>query len=593
MAGRLTVIGTTGNDYLMGSVNLYLDGIKVASVGGTRVSIPISKACTLSCAYRNRSGVNSVQLDTDFQTTVKIEILEPGTLSNPARIGLAIVEQVPINEKLYDVCKNANIQNIHAEEALDQLKAVAKDAGFDCSDEDLIQVCTQIRKETPVANDTPTEDESNTEEDEIKVPGKLVVLNHDVSNKVELYLDGSHIGTLKKKEKLSVPITKTGTLSCKILGTFRDISGNSELKIKTGYISLVKVEWLVHILSPNELTMNLLKELSLKEKLYLDCKEAGIASADSRANIAKIKLIAENMGLTCEETDLLELFNQAKEDDARKAKAEETRAAEQRKREQESEAEKAVEESKRYVNYVGREKLVQMCFDEAAKYRTIEMKCIEDENYIRNAGDSLYQSSKQKEHDWATHGGIASGIAGGAAGLATAMNIQQKNADIRARNDSLGYAIAGMQVQASAKVRERKKEAIKNAEIWEERVKNAKQRLVENLPEDDLLARLSPSFVKMSPSEIGTIDIEVTISSTPGLVIYDTVPAVVDGHIKAVFWNNDTRVGEAVLSLPYQGAIRNTTLKSVFLPKDKATTNYSVTFEPIDLWVIETPDTVR
>ena len=585
MAGKLTVIGISSSQQLAHPVGLVIDDLQVAEITTGKIEIPISKSCLLSCIYGTRMGENTIRIDGNSHTTVKIEIRKPGKLFSPARIGLVLTEQVNIRETLLLECKNANIRDLDSQENLAQFKKIARimTHDFGCTEDELFRTFDVLKDDL---NELFQVFEDDLHEP-YTLPGELIVLGSDY--KTDLYLDGKYVGTVKKKEKLSVPVAKTSTLSCR-LGM---IEGNKELIIEAGTITYVKVDSIPHVLSCDEITMKVLKIVSLKEKLYLDCKEAGITSADSRANIAKIKLIAENMGITCEETDLLELFNQAKEDYDRKAKAEETRAAEQRKREQEAEAEKAVEESKRYVNYVGREKLVQMCFDEAAKYRTIEMKCIEDENYIRNAGNSLYQSSKQKEHDWATHGGIASGIAGGAAGLATAMNIQQKNADIRARNDSLGYAIAGMQVQASAKVRERKKEAIKNAEIWEERVKNAKQRLVENLPEDDLLARLSPSFVKMSPSEIGTIDIEVTISSTPGLVIYDTVPAVVDGHIKAVFWNIDTRVGEAVLSLPYQGAIRHTTLKSVFLPKDKLATNYSVSFEPIDLWAIETPDTVR
>lgn len=589
MAGKLTVIGISSGQHLAYPVGLVIDDLQVAEITTGEIEIPISKSCLLSCTYGTRMGENTIRIDGNSHTKVKIEIRQPGKLFSPARIGLVLTEQVNITEKLLLECKNANIRNLDSQENLAQFKKIARmmTRDFGCTENELFLIFDVFKDDLNELFQVFEEDLHEP----YTLPGELIVLGLD--SKTDLYLDGTYVGTVKKKEKLSVPVAKTSTLSCILQDSFTRIEGNNELVIESGTITYVKIDYILHVLSRDEITMKVLKKVSLKEKLYLDCKEAGITSADSRASIAKIKLIAENMGITCKESDLLELFNQAKEDDDRKTKAEEVIAAEQLKEEQKVEAEKAVEESKRYVNYVGREKLVQMCFDEATKYRAIEKKCIEDENYIKNAGDSLYRSSREKEHDWATHGGIASGIAGGAAGLATAMNIQQKNADIRARNDSLGYAIAGMQVQASAKVRERKQEAIRNAEIWEERVKNAKQRLVENLPEDDLLIRLSPSVVKMTPNEIGTIDIEVKISSTPGLLIYDTVPAVVDGHIKAVFWNNDTRAGEAVLSLPYQGAIRHTTLKSVFLPKDKSTTNYSVTFEPIDLWAIETPDTVR
>ncbi len=44
---------------------------------------------------------------------------------------------------------------------------------------------------------------------------------------------------------------------------------------------------------------------------------------------------------------------------------------------------------------------------------------------------------QQKEKDWAVHGGIASGIAGPIAGIATAMNVQNENAQIRAYNEQV------------------------------------------------------------------------------------------------------------------------------------------------------------
>lgn len=44
---------------------------------------------------------------------------------------------------------------------------------------------------------------------------------------------------------------------------------------------------------------------------------------------------------------------------------------------------------------------------------------------------------QQNEKDWAVHGGIASGIAGPIAGIATAMNVQNENAQIRAYNEQV------------------------------------------------------------------------------------------------------------------------------------------------------------
>ena len=53
---------------------------------------------------------------------------------------------------------------------------------------------------------------------------------------------------------------------------------------------------------------------------------------------------------------------------------------------------------------------------------------------LRKGMDIVLSDSQQEEIDWATLGGIASGIAGGAAGVAVAMDAQIKNAEIRAQN---------------------------------------------------------------------------------------------------------------------------------------------------------------
>lgn len=55
---------------------------------------------------------------------------------------------------------------------------------------------------------------------------------------------------------------------------------------------------------------------------------------------------------------------------------------------------------------------------------------------LRAGAQAIMSASQQKEHDWAIHGGIASGIAGPAAGLAAAADIQAKNAQIRAQNEA-------------------------------------------------------------------------------------------------------------------------------------------------------------
>ena len=48
----------------------------------------------------------------------------------------------------------------------------------------------------------------------------------------------------------------------------------------------------------------------------------------------------------------------------------------------------------------------------------------------------------EQEHDWAVMGGLANGLAGPGAGIATAVNAQIENAQIRARNSQLLHETA-------------------------------------------------------------------------------------------------------------------------------------------------------
>ena len=65
--------------------------------------------------------------------------------------------------------------------------------------------------------------------------------------------------------------------------------------------------------------------------------------------------------------------------------------------------------------------------------------------------------------------------------------------------------------------------------------------------------------------------------------------AIIDGTIKAVFWKNDTRVGEAVLTLPLDNSGYNELVLEGICrsPSLKYKEKYTITFEPNSLWLIE------
>ena len=105
----------------------------------------------------------------------------------------------------------------------------------------------------------------------------------------------------------------------------------------------------------------------------------------------------------------------------------------------------------------------------------------------------------------------------------------------------------------------------------------------------ELLERLNPALECISVTETGAvlIDVKVERSATNPLMIYQSVPAVVDGFLCAALWIHGERVGQAIFTLPWDGVNYSTTLHGICRFPMKKSDRYDVTFEPYNLWAIE------
>ena len=71
-------------------------------------------------------------------------------------------------------------------------------------------------------------------------------------------------------------------------------------------------------------------------------------------------------------------------------------------------------------------------------------------------------------------------------------------------------------------------------------------------------------------------------------MIYENVPAVVDGFFNAIIWQGDIKVGQAVFTLPWNGTGGHPFVRSICLnPEIVEGDEYRVSFEPHDLWALE------
>ena len=202
---------------------------------------------------------------------------------------------------------------------------------------------------------------------------------------------------------------------------------------------------------------------------------------------------------------------------------------------------------------------------------------------LRNGASALIHASQQKEIDWATHGGIASGIAGPAAGLAVAADIQAKNAQIRAQNEANRQAFAPIVLTSYDGAAKHDKRA---QQLLEE-IEETKTKLVSDDDAWTCLKHLSFSDTMVEVSETGTCTVTTTAKQKTPMIIFGDVKAVIDGTVIAKIYDGDALVGLAKLVLPKYGVKDSTKLKGMCLYCGKPGKEYTVDFTSTNLWAME------
>lgn len=303
---------------------------------------------------------------------------------------------------------------------------------------------------------------------------------------------------------------------------------------------------------------------------YQECQKCGVTTCTTEKEIQKATLLAQYRKLSF--TDITALYLQAREiyetDSAEKnaAKLHDMKAEEEAK----------CTQLDQYSTLSGRDKRIAMLSAEREK-------ALRRAATLRNGSSALVGASQQKEHDWAVHGGIASGIAGGAAGLATAMDIQAKNAKIRAQNEqnlrNLGPLLMRSYEAAS------REEA--HAESLQEAISHASTCLVSTETPEECLRLLSFSFPKVVVSQTGTCTVTVTASLETPHLIFDDVPATIDGTVLAKIYDGANLIGVAKMVLPKDDVRAKTNLTGMCLFCGKPGHSYRVQFSAINLWAME------
>ena len=208
----------------------------------------------------------------------------------------------------------------------------------------------------------------------------------------------------------------------------------------------------------------------------------------------------------------------------------------------------------------------------------------------------IYASSVSQtpKHDWAILGGIAEGIAGPGAGIAVAANAMIENQRIEEQNRRARAAatqLIGDLYSGRAKLDSSIGDLENEKKLLMKYQEEAAYKVVLNGYTKEALFKgldVSASVRKLSGGK--GLKLNVTINNCFKADVPDGVKVATDGTLNAKIFFDKTLVDEVCVPLPLFGVECDGGWESVDMYSDRyveADGEYTVKFEPNDLWVIE------
>lgn len=312
------------------------------------------------------------------------------------------------------------------------------------------------------------------------------------------------------------------------------------------------------------------------EKFYIECILGEYADLTLTKNKEKAKLLAEKYQLP--KDNIERTFDAAaSEYQKRRERKNAVRMSEIYKKERIEYASLT-----KYANLSGKEKRIAMLKD-------LKEECLKEAKSKDESAEILSRSLTRDEGDWATLGGIASGIAGPAAGLATAVNVQSENERIRAQNAANLMAAAPLMSDIYGKAADLKE----RANQCQDEIEKTNLKLVGNEKPKEVLKDLQFMNPHVEVKESGSLVMTVTVSTgEKNIFIYDDVPAVVDGTVEATIIQNGDVLTNVKLVLPLYGigSASQTRLKGMSLGSRKnadKNTPFEFQYSATNLWKME------
>lgn len=282
----------------------------------------------------------------------------------------------------------------------------------------------------------------------------------------------------------------------------------------------------------------------LARQIYKKCKQKGLRSIDSENDISNLLIITRSLGISDREI-AKKYFSFGKglidSDEESAAKKRELESHQENKRKAyikgvdkyisdlDKQYQEALKDAERYEDYARSSK------DLAQSYE-----------FVNSAVGSLHTNDKDK--NWAVAGGIAEAIAGPAAGLATAISVQNENAQ-RHRDAEERKRKAAYRTSEAEKLRNKASDERQKA--WEYKSKalqikrdidRIKSKLVDDSNQQELFGLLSFDNWTLLKTQAGNIDAKCSFHLQKPITIINS-PAALDGSLKIELYMDSRIVG--------------------------------------------------
>ena len=312
--------------------------------------------------------------------------------------------------------------------------------------------------------------------------------------------------------------------------------------------------------------------------LYEKFKSNGITTAEKPKEIAKLELILKNYGLETDDSKALfqaseYLYKKAVYDNKEKeyiAKIKDLEIKDQA----------SAQRDKQYSNLSGRGKLAAMAKDEHD--RQLELLQLEV-----NYKDDLMNSGLEKETNPYAAAGRAQGWTGSAAvGYLVEQDIKAQNEAIKLRNE--------------ARLQENIDFVINNNYLFSYGYNSDREKYLKDLipripallmdessDKNEVFSKISVDNVEYEIDDAGYVKVTADLTLIENYMIYEDVPANIDGSFKVEVYQNGQVIGRNYKSLPLEGLYDSYKLYCTVLCKPDVTKECKIKILPNNLWGIE------